>query len=218
MPTINQAEGELFRKARDVLGYTQKQLALEAGVDQSTISRLERGDFNGVSAGRLNEIRLALQLPLPSLGPDPRSLTLACCKNPHCISHIAIESDATYLLPHFVKVQTDRTAFCRYCPGALEQTCSCGEAFVDAIRCPHCREFYVNVLDAFNAPGWAQDHNEAARLMLELKQRLQSADTEDVYEVMRNDDGPDRSPEQPVNDQNEGLGGEKSKRLTGRPE
>ncbi|MFT5123078.1 MAG: transcriptional regulator with XRE-family HTH domain, partial [Verrucomicrobiales bacterium] len=43
MPTINQAEGELFRKARDVLGYTQKQLALEAGVDQSTISRLERG-------------------------------------------------------------------------------------------------------------------------------------------------------------------------------
>jgi transcriptional regulator with XRE-family HTH domain len=217
MATIDQAEGELFRKARDVVGFTQQQLARESGVDQSSISRLERGDFNGIRAGRLNAIRKVLKLPLPSLGLDPKALTLACCQNPRCISHVAIESDALYLMPHFVKVKTGSTAYCRYCPSALEQSCACGEALVDAVRCPHCRAWYIHVIDEFKQkPNWARQHNEDAHRMLEQKRLLQAIDSEPVYEVVRNDDRADHATEN-RNNNDEGVGIETITRLAGRP-
>lgn len=61
--------GELIREARESRGFTQTDLAREAGTTQSAISRIEDADYEGLKVETLRRIALALKLPLAiSLG------------------------------------------------------------------------------------------------------------------------------------------------------
>ena len=56
--------GRMVLDARNRAGLTQGQLERMSGVDQTTISRLERGRLPGISLGRLAAILGALALAL----------------------------------------------------------------------------------------------------------------------------------------------------------
>lgn len=65
-------EGQKVRRARRRRGLTQKALGRRVGLDQTTISRLERGDGASLSLVVWQQVALVLQLHLElTLGRDP---------------------------------------------------------------------------------------------------------------------------------------------------
>ena len=56
--------GEYIRQAREAKGLSQRRLALDSGVNQSTVIRVERGDFLNPSPETLQSLARALELPL----------------------------------------------------------------------------------------------------------------------------------------------------------
>ena len=65
--------GARFRNARILTGWSQRDVAREAGVSQTAVSRLERGLATGMSAERV--IRIAAAIPAFPFGYCPNHKT-----------------------------------------------------------------------------------------------------------------------------------------------
>ena len=62
--------GDILKKKRLDLGFTQSDLETRSGVTQSMISRVERGDADNVTVGILRKLAKALNCALVDLLPD----------------------------------------------------------------------------------------------------------------------------------------------------
>lgn len=56
--------GEYLRTAREAQGLSQRRLAILSGINQSTVIRIERGDFTSPSPDTLQALAGTLNLPL----------------------------------------------------------------------------------------------------------------------------------------------------------
>jgi len=81
--------GQAVKEIREDRGYLQKEIAIESGISQATISRIESGKINAISSDRLKRLAEALQTTPDTLLRVYSSVEWTCpfCKKTYYIEN-----------------------------------------------------------------------------------------------------------------------------------
>jgi len=178
---------EAVRQKRKEKGFTQSQLAKEAGCTQSAISMFEAGRSDALAGKTVQRIGEILGIDLSSLsqassgGPAQVEGSVKYCPVDECLSNVPyVVRGRLCFMPAMWETVSGETT-CRFCGELLESECpneECRAPLVKGSFCPACGSPYVspgvNVSDPIE---WADAQRQRIGEILSLSDAVSASVT-----------------------------------------